>query len=101
MKDQQHNPSSNGVHAQPPSEAITAQRSSDAIMAPRPRFEMPPTPEPPSPAEQRAANRRTMLLVLVLMGGMAILGLLFALWTVPQRRANDFKASPPASQAPR
>ena len=37
---------------------------------------------------------------LLIMACMAILGLLFALYTVPQRRANDYKAPTAGQRAP-
>jgi hypothetical protein len=101
MKDQQQNPSTNGVHSHiQPALHPQGTPSGDAFTAQRPRFEMPETPEPLSRTEQRSANRRTLFVVLLIMAGMAILGLLFALYTVPQRRANDIKPTTASQRAP-
>ena len=65
--EQKQHPSTNGVHVQEPIQ----------------RRPLEGTPQ------QRADNRHTLGMVLTIMGSMAILGLLFMLWTVPLRRAND------------
>jgi hypothetical protein len=92
MNEQTQTPSTNGTL---PNNAIQAGRpASEAIQGHR--FEQLPAVT----ADLRAANRRTLIVVLMLMAGMAILGLTFALWTVPYRRANDFKSAGPPSAPP-
>jgi hypothetical protein len=90
MNDQKQGPSTNGLLSHDEKAELPAQRR-----LPEPI----PVPSHPFPhLDQRAANRRTLRMVLLLMTAMALLGLLLALWTVPIRRANDTKARPPSQR---